>query len=346
MALFSILTFVKHLEAGVKLMLKRMLLLVLIIACLSGGCSAHTRQPDTPQQIRSIEVYPNPNQISNPNDRPSADLKTLAASVKLIVNGVLSGAAPRIINSSTYVPVRAAGEMLNKIVQWDAATKTVYINDQQQKLVKPASTKLKLIVNGKVANASPIIISGSTYVPVRAAGEMLKKYVSWNGTTKTVFISDKQYDYIVEFPKERYPETAAHIKVAIKRGKSAVCTIDRDGADKNREASLQGIPTKTGYDRDEFPMAMCAEGGAGADVAYVISSDNRGAGSWVGNKLSSYSNGTRVLFVLDSTTGAVKQGTYKSCAEARAAGAAPLYRGDPGYSSSLDRDNDGVACES
>ncbi|WLP92189.1 excalibur calcium-binding domain-containing protein [Gordonia sp. NB41Y] len=37
--------------------------------------------------------------------------------------------------------------------------------------------------------------------------------------------------------------------------------------------------------------------------------------------------------------------SYSSCAQARAAGAAPLYRGQPGYSSSLDRDGDGVACE-
>lgn len=36
---------------------------------------------------------------------------------------------------------------------------------------------------------------------------------------------------------------------------------------------------------------------------------------------------------------------FTSCKQAREAGAAPLYRGDPGYSSSLDRDNDGVACE-
>lgn len=36
---------------------------------------------------------------------------------------------------------------------------------------------------------------------------------------------------------------------------------------------------------------------------------------------------------------------YSSCADAKAAGAAPLYRGDPGYRSGLDRDNDGVACE-
>ncbi|MBD9638602.1 excalibur calcium-binding domain-containing protein [Ensifer sp. ENS07] len=36
---------------------------------------------------------------------------------------------------------------------------------------------------------------------------------------------------------------------------------------------------------------------------------------------------------------------YRNCSEARAAGAAPLYAGNPGYSTRLDRDGDGVACE-
>lgn len=36
---------------------------------------------------------------------------------------------------------------------------------------------------------------------------------------------------------------------------------------------------------------------------------------------------------------------YKNCTEARNAGAAPIYRGNPGYGSHLDRDGDGVGCE-
>lgn len=36
---------------------------------------------------------------------------------------------------------------------------------------------------------------------------------------------------------------------------------------------------------------------------------------------------------------------FSSCPQARAAGAAPLYAGDPGYRAGLDRDDDGVACE-
>ena len=36
---------------------------------------------------------------------------------------------------------------------------------------------------------------------------------------------------------------------------------------------------------------------------------------------------------------------YANCSEARAAGAAPIYEGQPGYSRKLDRDGDGIACE-
>ncbi|WP_246062238.1 excalibur calcium-binding domain-containing protein [Haloactinospora alba] len=36
---------------------------------------------------------------------------------------------------------------------------------------------------------------------------------------------------------------------------------------------------------------------------------------------------------------------YENCDAARAAGAAPVREGDPGYGPHLDRDGDGVGCE-
>lgn len=45
-----------------------------------------------------------------------------------------------------------------------------------------------------------------------------------------------------------------------------------------------------------------------------------------------YSNGSESVY-------------FSNCAEARSAGAAPLYIGDAGYRAGLDRDSDGVACE-
>ena len=43
--------------------------------------------------------------------------------------------------------------------------------------------------------------------------------------------------------------------------------------------------------------------------------------------------------------GLSSNGAYTNCSAARAAGAAPGRRGDPGYGTHLDRDNDGVGCE-
>lgn len=38
-------------------------------------------------------------------------------------------------------------------------------------------------------------------------------------------------------------------------------------------------------------------------------------------------------------------GAFVNCTAARAAGAAPVLRGSPGYGPHLDRDNDGIGCE-
>lgn len=104
---------------------------------------------------------------------------------------------------------------------------------------------------------------------------------------------------VLYLPSDRFPETAAHIKEAITIGKTDICTIDRDGASGRRKQSLANVPTKEGYDRDEFPMAMCKEGGKGASVKYISPSDNRGAGSYVGNKVGDLPNGAKFKIVVE-----------------------------------------------
>jgi len=111
--------------------------------------------------------------------------------------------------------------------------------------------------------------------------------------------TNSSYDKTIHFPSDRYPETAKHIEEAIDEGQSSICTIDRKNSDEQRDKSLHGIPTKRGYDRDEWPMAMCKEGGAGASVKYVRPSDNRGAGSWVSHQLSDDPDGTRIQFIIE-----------------------------------------------
>ncbi|MDQ0418942.1 hypothetical protein J2Z48_003147, partial [Croceifilum oryzae] len=98
----------------------------------------------------------------------------------------------------------------------------------------------------------------------------------------------------VVLSKGKYPETANHIEDAIAQGHPSTVTIDRSGTKQRRKEAMSGHPTKSGHDRDEWPMAMFSEGGKGASVRHINPSDNRGAGSYIGNQLRSYPNGTRV----------------------------------------------------
>lgn len=47
----------------------------------------------------------------------------------------------------------------------------------------------------------------------------------------------------------------------------------------------------------------------------------------------------------DQITARERGAYYARCDDARAAGVAPIYRGQPGYREGLDRDSDGIACE-
>lgn len=50
---------------------------------------------------------------------------------------------------------------------------------------------INLTVNGQKVNADNFVHEGTTYVPLRAIGEMLGKDVGWNAATRTASINDK-----------------------------------------------------------------------------------------------------------------------------------------------------------
>ncbi|MGP1437241.1 MAG: polymorphic toxin-type HINT domain-containing protein [Phocaeicola sp.] len=102
----------------------------------------------------------------------------------------------------------------------------------------------------------------------------------------------------VTISKSDYPETSQHIEDAIASGKPDIVTIARDKAKQNRAKSLRGVKTKPKLDRDEWPMAMFKEGGKNADIRHIGASDNRGAGSAIGNALKDYPNGTKVKIII------------------------------------------------
>ena len=101
----------------------------------------------------------------------------------------------------------------------------------------------------------------------------------------------------VKLPAEKYPNLTDHIRDAIKAGQPRHLTIDRPGAKKNRQQALEGIPTKKGFQRDEYPPSVSAQGGTGADVRLIPSSENSSSGASMGQQLRPYCNKQRFRLI-------------------------------------------------
>lgn len=71
-----------------------------------------------------------------------------------------------------------------------------------------------------------------------------------------------------------------------------VTRIHRVGADKRRRKSLAGIPTKKGFDRDEWPMPMARKAWR-THVMYVPARQNRSVDAKVGGRLRAYCDGAK-----------------------------------------------------
>ncbi|HBY96539.1 MAG TPA: sugar-binding protein [Chloroflexi bacterium] len=125
---------------------------------------------------------------------------------------------------------------------------------------------------------------------VKKVKKVAKTSLSTGGIKKAT--AKKTKIITINLSKAQYPETAQHIADSIKKGHPSVVTINRPGAKANRRASLKGIPTKKGTDRDEWPMAMFKEGGTGAHIRHIDPSDNRGAGSCIAHRCAPYPDGT------------------------------------------------------
>ncbi len=67
-----------------------------------------------------------------------------------------------------------------------------------------------------------------------------------------------------------------------------------------------------------------------------------GTSSGNNNSNSGRSAAPQGLYAAPATSGTL---WFANCSQARAAGVAPIRRGEPGYAAHLDRDDDGVACE-
>ena len=84
--------------------------------------------------------------------------------------------------------------------------------------------------------------------------------------------------------------------------------------------------------------ALAHSGGLNADGCHT----NRKTGDY-----HCHGAPTRQVEIVENSFGFLETGSapFRNCKAARAAGAAPVRLGEPGYGPHLDRDGDGVGCE-
>ena len=119
---------------------------------------------------------------------------------------------PILCGGTTYLPVRAIGEVMGKNVDWNQTKKTVTLSgtrttpatagtpDAAAK-VKNISVDIRtdfiIVVDGTTQvfkdaagkRVYPMLYNGSTYLPLRAVGGLMGKTVAWDGATQTVTLT-------------------------------------------------------------------------------------------------------------------------------------------------------------
>lgn len=115
-------------------------------------------------------------------------------------------------NDTTYLPLRAIGELMGKVVTWNKDTKTASLDGvrtdpaaagtpdagaRARDITVEVRSDFTVEVDGQVRTFTdaqgrtvyPLLYQGSTYLPVRAIGELMGKSVAWDGKTNTVTLS-------------------------------------------------------------------------------------------------------------------------------------------------------------
>lgn len=170
-------------------MKKRIVLLILSILLVSVGMTAFAAEQTVQVEFSGIHIVVDGATIC-PKD----------------ANGAL--VMPFIYNGSTYLPVRSVANALGLGVEWDNGT--VALTSGQEKTAaigRPlsghcsrhillAGTDIRVTMDGspvslKDANGNavtPIIVDGTTYLPVRAIADALQVPVLWDGDDQTVYL--------------------------------------------------------------------------------------------------------------------------------------------------------------
>ena len=114
-----------------------------------------------------------------------------------------------------------------------------------------------------------------------------------------------------------------------------------DTASTSSDAPSSTAPAESQQDSGSDGSADSEEAPA-EEPAAEPTDDSSGWSGWFGGGDSGSGEGSEEEATPESEP---QKEFYANCDDAKAAGAAPMYKGDPGYRPELDRDKDGIACD-
>ena len=102
-------------------------------------------------------------------------------------------AMPRMIDGRVMVPLRGVVEKLGGDVQYDPLTKVIsgaHAANSTQFRLRVGSTEALLNGKATMMDSKPLILSGTTYVPLRFVSEAMGAQVMWDAARRTVVIAN------------------------------------------------------------------------------------------------------------------------------------------------------------
>ena len=203
---------------------------------------------------------------------------------------------PIAYGGTTYLPIRAMGELMDKNVNWDQSTLTVSLSGTRtapdasgtpdadaasrsvQVQLRPDFTVLVDGVERTFTDANgktvyPLLYDGSVYLPIRAMRELMGKSVGWEQATLTATLTAPSGSLVTD--ADSFQNTGSSQTGSAQTGSVTAETAKANALAHAGLAQSQVTFTKCKLDRDnavpvydvEFPAA------AGANSAYLSDAD-------------------------------------------------------------------------
>lgn len=205
---------------------------------------------------------------------------TAEADLRPDIDVVIDGAERTFYNASgaevhpisyqdtTYLPVRAIGELMGKNVNWDAATQTISIggtrvtgttsgtadrNARVQDISLTVRPEYTVVIDGvtrtfydaKGREVQPVEYQGSVYLPVRAIGELMGKTVDWDENTQTVKLSGGSTVTDYDTANPTTPSQPGTTSAAITADRAREIALEHAGLSAS---GVQFLKTQTDWD--------------------------------------------------------------------------------------------------